>query len=563
LNPRSDSAREPAHHGFAPLAGAAPAARRAIWAALLAVFVGALDLTVIATILPRIVADLDINTADIDRYVWIVNGYLLAYIVAIPLVGRLSDLVGRRPAFAAALALFLVGSVWCALADSLPSLVLGRAVQGAGGGALLPVTMALVGDLLPPGRRAGALGLVGAVDTLGWVLGPLWGALVVGIAPGENPWHWVFWVNLPLGLVALLALRRGAPDAASSALREEGTTATTAHRLPPAASRASILARLDLPGAALLAVALVMLNLGLSAGGEIGGHGGSGGRALGGTANPLAAWSGWLVAGSLLVGALFVWRERRTDHPLLPLALFRRPRFAAAIAANVVVGGSLIVAMVDVPVVVTLLVEPERVAATTGLMMAPFTVLMAVLSLGGGALVARRGERAVAAWGLALVAVGYAALWFGLRGGSLLGLLPGLVLAGAGFGMVVAPIGAVVIDAAPAASRGVAAALTLVFRLLGMTVSISALTALGVSRLQGLVGNLDDVVQLPDETTAEFFARQSAILYETVIPLTLRVVRETFLAAGLLALLALVPVWLMADRGDRRQATGDRRQRRR
>ncbi len=536
MNPRSDPAAASARReGFSPLAGADPAARRAILAALLAVLIGALDLTVIATILPRIVSDLGINTADIDRYVWIVNAYLLAYIVAIPIVGRLSDLLGRRPAFAASLALFVVGSVWCALADSMTGLVIGRAIQGAGGGALLPVTMALVGDLLPPGRRAGALGLVGAVDTLGWVLGPLWGALVVGIAPGANPWHWVFWINLPLGLLALLALRRGTRSAPS-----EGE--------PPAELWVGgWLHRLDLPGAALLAAALVALNLGLSAGGEIGGQTG-GGRALGGTENPLAEWSPWLVLASVVLGALFIWRERRARHPLLPLALFKRPRFAAAIAANVVVGGSLIVAMVDVPVVVTLLLEPSQVATVTGLTMAPFTVLMAALSLGGGALVAKRGERPVAVAGLLLVAIGYATLWVGLRGGNVLGMVPGLAVAGAGFGLVVAPIGAVAIDAAPSEDRGVAAALTIVFRLLGMTISISGLTALGVSRLQGLVGNLDSIVQEPGETTAEFFARQSEILYTTVIPLTLQVVRETFLIAGLLALLAIVPVWLMAPR---------------
>lgn len=132
-----------------------------------------------------------------------------------------------------------------------------------------------------------------------------------------------------------------------------------------------------------------------------------------------------------------------------------------------------------------------------------------------------------------------------MRGGNFLGLVPGLALAGAGFGLVVAPIGATVIDAAPPADRGIAAALTLVFRLLGMTVGISSLTALGVNRLQGLVGNLEEVVQLPGETTAEFFARQSAFLYETVIPVSLQVVRETFLIAGAIGLLALLPVWLM------------------
>jgi MFS family permease len=501
----------------------------------LAVFVGALDLTVIATILPRMVADLEINTADIDRYVWIVNGYLLAYIVAIPLVGRLSDLVGRQRVFAWSLAVFLIGSLWCAVADSLPGLIVGRVVQGVGGGALLPVTMALVGDLLPARRRAGALGLVGAVDTLGWVLGPLWGAALVALVPASEPWRWVFFVNVPLGLLAVFAIRRSGPDQPALGPPIES---------PDPVQPEGWLDRIDLVGAALLTVSLLALNLGLSAGGEIGAAE-TGGRALGGTRNPLADYSPALLAAALAVLALFLWWERRVRHPLLPLALFRRPRFGAAIAANFVVGAALIVAMVDVPVVVALLVEPGQVSTITGVMMAPFTLLMAALSLGGGAIVASRGERPVAAVGLLLVAIGYALLWLGLRGGNFLGLVPGLALAGAGFGLVVAPIGATVIDAAPPADRGIAAALTLVFRLLGMTVGISSLTALGVNRLQGLVGNLEEVVQLPGETTAEFFARQSAFLYETVIPVSLQVVRETFLIAGAIGLLALLPVWLM------------------
>src|SRR5918992_190562 len=182
--------------------------RRALGAALLAVLLGALDLTVIATILPGMVTDLRINAADVDRYVWIVNSYLLAYLVAIPVVGRLSDIVGRTRAFQASLALFLVGSIVCAFASDLPSMVAGRTIQGAGGGALLPVTMAMVGDLLPPGRRAAALGLVGAVDTLGWVVGPIWGALLVEIAPGQDSWRWVFIVNIPLAIAATFAIGR-------------------------------------------------------------------------------------------------------------------------------------------------------------------------------------------------------------------------------------------------------------------------------------------------------------------------------------------------------------------
>ncbi|MGH2617814.1 MAG: MFS transporter, partial [Thermomicrobiales bacterium] len=184
------------------------AERRALGAALVAVFLGALDLTVIATILPGMVTDLRINAADVDRYVWIVSSYLLAYVVAIPVVGRLSDLLGRTRAFQGSLVVFLLGSLVCALASDLPIMVAGRTIQGAGGGALLPVTMALVGDILPPGRRAAALGLVGAIDTLGWVMGPLWGAALVEIAPGQEPWRWVFIVNVPLALVAAVAIGR-------------------------------------------------------------------------------------------------------------------------------------------------------------------------------------------------------------------------------------------------------------------------------------------------------------------------------------------------------------------
>jgi len=502
----------------------APAgARRALAAALLAVFVGALDLTVIATILPPMVTDLRVNTADVDRYVWVVNGYLLAYVVAIPIVGRISDLIGRPKAFQAALAVFLVGSVWCALADNLPSLIAGRVIQGLGGGALLPVTMALVGDLLPPARRVAALGVVGAVDTLGWVLGPIWGATVVGVVPGEEPWRWVFAINVPLGAAAAIAIARTV-------------------RVGQGEGRRGWLSRLDLPGTLLLALALLLLNLGLSAGGELGAPEG-GGRALGATRNPLAAYTLPLTIAAVVLGVVFVWWESRARHPLLPLALFRRRRFAAAIAANGVAGAALIVAMVDVPVVVAMLVEPARVSTVSALMLAPFTLLMAALSLGGGVVAGRLGERTTASAGLVLVAVGYAVLWWGLRDGNYVGLVPGLTIAGAGFGLVIAPIGATTIDAAPAEDRGIAAALTMVFRLLGMTIGISALTAIGVGRLQNLIGRIEDFpTQQANETTAEYLARQALFLQERVIPVSLQVVRETFLIAGLLALLALIPV---------------------
>ncbi|MFT4036767.1 MAG: MFS transporter [Thermomicrobiales bacterium] len=494
--------------------------RRAVLAALLAVLLGALDLTVISTILPAMITDLRVNAADIDRYVWVVNSYLLTYILAIPVFGRVSDLLGRVPAFVGSLVLFAGGSLWCAMAADLPHMIAGRALQGAGGGALLPITMALIGDVLPPGQRSAALGLVGAIDTLGWVLGPLWGALLVGIAPGEQPWRWAFWINIPLaaavGVVILLTNRER-------------------HARPP-----DWLRQLDVPGALLLAGALTAFNVALSAGGELGASG-SGGRALGGSRNPVTEHIGLLLAVALIFGILFVVRQRRATHPLLPVSLFRDRLFAAAIVANFLVGAALISAMVDVPVVTALLVDMADVSRVAALMLAPFTACIAVLSFAGGRLNSRFGARNVTVAGFILVTAGYALLWIGLRNGSLMGMAPGLIIAGAGFGLSFAPIGATAIDAAPAADRGIASAMTLVFRLLGMTTGISLLTAIAVRRLQGLVGDLTTIVQGPNESTSEFLARQTAMLYETVLPLSLQVARESFLLAGAIALLGILP----------------------
>jgi EmrB/QacA subfamily drug resistance transporter len=521
LNPRSDG--PPTVH----LNGTRSAtAHRTLAAALLAVFVGALDLTVIATILPPMIFDLNVNTADVDRYIWVVTGYLLAYLVAIPIMGRVSDLVGRQTAFFASLTIFLVGSVWCVLASDLSSLIVGRAIQGAGGGALLPVTMALVGDLYPPARRAAMLGLVGAVDTLGWVLGPLWGAALVGAFGGrDDAWRIVFGVNVPLGLLAAAAI-------------------AWASRSAPAREQVRTSGRLDVVGVVLLGATLLVLNLGLASGGELGGVG-SGMRALGGTRNPLSAYLVPLVVTGVLLGAVFVWWERRTPTPALPLSLFRIRTLSAALIANFVVGAALIVAMVDVPVVVALLVAQEEVSATSALMLAPFTLLMAAVSFAGGMLAERFGTRVPAGVGLVLVSLGYVALWLGLDGDGYTGMLPGLALAGAGFGLVLAPIGTNVLNAAPAPDRGIAAATTLLFRLLGMTIGISALTAFGVRRLQALTGRLEPVVPRPNEATSDFLARQQLFIEEHAIPLSILVVRETFLIAALLALLALIPIrWM-------------------
>ncbi|MDP9374344.1 MAG: MFS transporter [Chloroflexota bacterium] len=537
---QASEARTPLRPGDGAEGGAAPGARPVLAAALAAVLIAALDLTVIATILPRVVFDLGINAAEIDRYSWIVSGYLLAYLITIPVMGRVSDLVGRRPVFWAALGLFAAGSVWCVLADGLVSLVAARMVQGFGGGALVPVTLALAADLLPPRRRAAAVGAIGAIDTLGWVLGPLWGAGIYAwfgarrLGPVDD-WRWVFALNIPLAVavVATLAFvwrRHARPEKRET--RERGD--------------------FDWPGALALTVALVLLNLALSSGAEAGGT-----RAFGAEANPFAPYRLPLLAGAAAALAGFIFLARRSRSPLIPLGLFRDRVFSAANGANLLVGAALIVVMVDVPLLVSLLeTDAGRVSLISALLLTPFTLAMAAGAAAGGLLTERLGYRAVAVAGLAAAALGF---W--RMGGWPQNLAYGrmtadLLLCGLGFGLVIAPVGAAAINSAPRGALGIASSLVMVMRLVGMMVGISALTSWGVGRLNTLLAALPPLTQNPGETPAAFLQRQSQFIVEQTVALTLQVLHDTFAIAAVICLVATIPALLLArgHDGDNKEA---------
>ena len=506
----------------------APGVRPLLAAALVAVFVAALDLTVITTILARIIFDLEINAAEIDRYSWIVSGYLLAYLITIPIAGRASDLLGRRPVFLVALALFAAGSVWCVLADGLVPLILARMVQGLGGGALVPVTLALAADLLPPARRAAVVGAIGAIDTLGWVLGPLWGAGVVGLLGAARfgpvqDWRWVFFVNAPLALGVLLVI-----------------AAVWRGRLVPPATTG----RFDWLGGLALTIALVLTNLALSSGAE---GGATEPRVLGASANPFAPYRVPLLAGAGVAFGAFLWSARRPGLSLIPLSLFRSRVFGAANLANLLVGAALIVVMVDVPFVVSLLAtDVERIPLISALLLTPFTLAMAIGALGGGLVAERLGYRTLALAGLLLAALGFWRFYGWPNALDYTRMTIDLLICGLGLGLVIAPVGAAAINSAPATEYGVASSLVLVMRLLGMMVGLSALTSWGASRLNDLVQALPPLAQQPGEPVGAFLQRQLHYQAEQVSVITLDILHQTFAIAGVICLLALVPAALLS-----------------
>lgn len=500
---------------------------------LAAVFFGAIDLTVVATILPRMIGDLGINSADIDRYIWVVNAYLIAYIVSIPLFGRLSDVLGARNVYIAALAIFAAGSWWCSTSDSLEHLIVARAVQGFGGGALLPIGLAAAVSMFDGDARHRAIGAVGAADTFGWVSGPAYGAVVVSWLSGMNePWRVVFWINIPLAIVlAVLAWHELG--------KLERTQPLDARSLPGA------LHRLDPVGFILLALVLLALNLGLASGGEIGATAGRGLRAFGGTPNPLGDYIPWLLGlAAIATIALGVWIRRHPD-PFVPRRLLHIAAYRASLWANFLLGTALMTGMVMVPVIVALIETSADTATRSALLLAPFTIAIAVMSIVSGVLMVRYRAGTLVLAGLAVSVVGNVVVYPLLDAARYEWMAVGLAIAGTGIGLALTPLSSTALDRAKPDERGAAASTLLVARLLGMTIGVSVLTTLGVQRLQVLTGRLEPLSQDEGESTASFLLRQQEYIIDKAIPLGVQVVQETFLAAALLAAIAVIPGWML------------------
>ncbi len=442
-----------------------PAPPAVLAAVAFGVFIAADDLTVVSTMLREIIGDLDIPLPDgFDDAAWIVNSYLVAYVAVMPFMGRLSDLWGRRRVFVGSLVLFLAGSIWIPFATTLPAFVVGRVVTAIGGGAMVPVALAVVGDVYPERRRATALGTLGAVDTIGWVWGPLFGAMLVRYLS----WRWQFYLNVPLALAGIAV--------AWWALQGLDR---------PAGERA----RVDWAGAVTLTVALVALNVALLDSSDI---------STVGELSELRAEDVSLTLPLLLVAALavaaFVAVEVRSRDPLIELGLFRRPNFAAGTGVNFLVGAVLVIAMVDVPLFVNLVVETglERAAVVSGWVLSALTATMAVTSYLGGVLTARYSYRPVVLAGLAACAAGFLLMGLTWDSGTGAGEMAWqLAVLGAGFGLVTAPTNAAVVDAAPADRRGTAGGLVILARLMGLAVGLSGLTAWGLYRFDTLRRRLD------------------------------------------------------------------------
>lgn len=430
-----------------------------------AIFIGGLDLTVASAVLPRIVLDFNVSLdSELNRAAWVISGYLLAYTVSMTFMGRLSDLIGRRLVYLICLVIFIVGSVAVAAAPTLNFMIGGRVVQAFGAGAMVPISMALVGDIFPPRRRAPALGVIGAVDTAGWMVGHLYGGILMRLF---DDWRLIFWLNVPLGLLALVlswwSLRNVRPNRAAGGF--------------------------DWAGALLISAALIALNIGLSAGAELGG------TDFYGEQRGPPPYALPLVLGALVLGAAFVITERRVRHPLLDLALFRDPSAGAACLINALSGFALALALVNVPLFINARLglrfptDPDilrRAAWETGWVLSALTLSMALAAVPGGRLTSHFGPRLPALLGLVLALAGYGFMSRWTADTGYPQMVAQLILAGIGLGLVISPVADAVISAAKIDQRGSASALVIILRLTGMTIGVAILTLWGVQRQDAL-----------------------------------------------------------------------------
>ncbi len=504
--------------------------------AAVAVAFAAADTYVVVVALPEMMTGVGLAVDELQRAAPIVSGFLLGYVAMLPLVGRIADLRGRVPVLVASLVVFAFGSLVTAAAYDLPSMVTGRFLQGLGGGGLVPATLALVADLYPPARRGVPLGVVGAVQELGSVLGPVYGALVLAV----SQWQAIFAVNLVAGLVLAAALRAtgarpgrtggtgptgrraagrtGRPDLPGAVLAALTLVALTLTMVQPTVLRtdvtlglafvpvagdsrwvtpvglvallcglalllrcltarrplvdvrrwSAVVRRADLVGAGLLALALAGVVLAF------------------GTADPevslLAPAGPWLLLASTVLAVLLARHLRRSEQPLVPHgALAARPAWGA-LAVSLFVGAALIAALVDVPLFARLTVDADS-QLDAALVLVRLMVALPVGAVAGGSLTRRVPAGVVAAGGMMLAVVGFG--WMSTWGlTSLAGAVATvpLVLTGLGFGLALAPVNLALLASTRAGVHGVATALLVVARMVGMLVGISALTTIGLRR---------------------------------------------------------------------------------
>ncbi len=468
----------------------------------------AIDQSIVATALPRILSDL----GGVAHISWVVTAYVLATTTTMPLYGKLSDQYGRKPLLYGAVGLFLLGSILSGCAQSMTQLILFRAVQGLGAGGLLPLAQIIVADLVPPRQRGRYQGWIGAVFAFCSVLGPVVG----GIITDALSWHWIFFFNLPIGIGALAVI--------AITLRS---------------SRAGVPgSRTDYLGALLLSGATACFLFTLT---------------LGGTRLP---WDSieilGLAIGAAVLAVLFVLRERVAPEPILPLRLFKERVYSL---------GSLVLALTFMALLGSSTFFPLFFQVVMGLSPSSSGLLIAPLAVGtfisarinGRLLLAHGRYKPAQIRGLAMAVAGFAWLaWASWTGQPLFVLEPAILLLGLGLGFVTPNMNVAIQNAAPPADMGAATASASYFRSLGGVVGVAGSGAILTNHLHNALASGAFAGVLKPEMLLKGGAQEIAALppaaHDAVAAIYRHGIATTFVVGVAVAALALITLLFLPER---------------
>lgn len=414
-----------------------------IGALILAMLLSALDQTIVSTALPIIANDLN----GLSKYAWVATAYLLTSAVATPLYGKISDMFGRKKIFQIAIAIFLIGSVLCGAAQNMDQLIFFRGLQGIGGGGLMVLAMAIVGDIVPPRQRGRYQGYFGAVFAISSVIGPLLGGFFADAHSifGITGWRWIFYINLPLGFLALSAI----------AARLHLPVKRSPHKI-------------DFLGASLLAVSVVTLLLG---------------TVWGGIDYP---WNSVQIIGlfgtAVISALLFIWREKYAREPILPLSLFRGSIFSVSSLLSFIIGIVMFGALIFLPQYQQLVRGDS--ATKSGLMLLPMVAGLMVASVGSGRLISKFGRYRlfpiigtftviIAFWLFSHIAVDTSRVLLGIW----------MAVLGIGIGMVMPVLTLAVQNAVDRKDLGTATSAVTFFRSIGSSLGAAIFGAILTNRL--------------------------------------------------------------------------------
>jgi EmrB/QacA subfamily drug resistance transporter len=404
---------------------------------MLGMLLAALDQTIVSTALPTIVGDL----GGLNHLSWVVTSYILASTISTPLYGKLGDLYGRKKLFQAAIVIFLVGSALCGLAQNMVELIGFRGVQGLGAGGLIVGAQAIIGDIVPPRDRGRYMGMIGGVFALASIAGPLLGGFIVD----NLSWRWVFYVNVPIGALALVVV----------AAVLHGRTERVSHRI-------------DIEGVVLLSIGVGALTLALTWGGT------------------QYAWSSSTIAALFAVGAvflgLFALQERRASEPVIPPQLFANRVFNVASASGFIVGVAMFGAIIYLPLYMQVVhgVSPT----SSGLRLLPLMAGLLGASIVSGRAITKLGRyKMFPVAGTAIMTIGLYLLSFLGVHTAYWELSIGMLVLGIGLGLVMQVLVLAVQNAVDPRDLGVATSAATFFRSIGGSFGVAIFGAIFANRL--------------------------------------------------------------------------------